>query len=147
MSGLTTVACKIPNGLVLRVFRQIEQHEPVMGGGTRPVKRAQMVGDPVKVHGPATPFGEAPKCLIVGGYAMTPNVDTEFFAKWLEQNADADAVKNNLIFASEKRGYVEGEAKTHEVALSGLEPISPGSDKRIPKGNRSVSGIETMKKD
>ena len=147
MSGTTTVACKIPNGLWLRVFDQIEQHEPVMGGGTRPVKKAILRGEPVRVHGPATPFGEAPKCLIVGGYAHTPNVDADFFAKWLEQNADHDAVKNGLIFASEKRGYVEGESKASESRRSGLEPIAPGSDPRIPKGNRSVSSVETMTKD
>lgn len=143
MSATTTVSCKIPNGLVLRIFRMIDGEEPVMGGGVRVVKKAQLIGEPVKVHGPATPYGEAPKCLIVGGYALTPNVDSEFFNMWLSQNADHDAVKNGLIFASEKRGYVEGEAKANEGRRTGMEPINPGNDARIPKGNRNVSGIET----
>lgn len=33
------------------------------------------------------------------GYALTKNVDADFFALWLEQNKDAPYVQNKLIFA------------------------------------------------
>ena len=147
--AFTTVACKLPNGLLLRVFDWAEHDEPVMGGGFRTVKRASPIGEPVKIHGPATRFGEAPKTAISGGYALTPNVDADFFARWLEQNADHhDAVKNHLIFASDKRQVAHDEAREKKDILSGLEPLIPGKDRRIPRANSAnLSAIETAKKD
>ena len=140
--ALCSVACKIPNGLNLRVFQMVDHDEPVMGGGTKTVKRAQQIGEIVKVHGPATPFGQAPLCPISGGYAITRNIDADFFALWLSQNADHDAVKNNLIRHHEKYQNVHDEAKAFAKTKSGLEPIDPASDSRIPGGNRNLGKFE-----
>lgn len=137
MSNTVTVACKVSNGLLLRLFRMVEDVELVLGGGTRKVKRAEQVGDVVKIHGPgAALFGKNPSYSIVAGYALTPNVDAEFFAEWLKQNKDHDAVKANLIFAYDKPADVEACAKEHEAQRSGLEPIDPDNPKK------AVMGIE-----
>ena len=142
--AFTSVACKIPTGLILRVFNFEDYDELTSGGGYRTVKRAVPVGEPVKIHGPATKFGEAPKTQISGGYALTHNVDADFFAAWLAQNADHDAVKRGLIFASEKRNVAQDEAREKKEILSGLEPLMPGKDKRIPRpGSPNLSAIET----
>eukprot|EP01037_Dinobryon_pediforme_P023421 gene23421-24867_t len=131
-----TVACKIPNGLQLRVFKTEDVEEAVLGGGTRTVKRATQVGDIVKIHGPASPFGVAPKAPIAGGYALTHNVPAEFFAEWMKQNADSDLVRNGLIFASAKPDTTTGWAKERESVRSGLEPIDPT---KLPKGIEPAS--------
>ena len=140
----TSVACKLPLGLILRVYEMVDHDELTSGGSYKTVKRAVPVGDPVKVFGPATKFGEAPKTQISGGYALTHNVDADFFALWLAQNADHEAVKRGLIFASEKRNAAQDEAREKKEILSGLEPLNPGKDKRIARPNSpNLSAIET----
>lgn len=139
MPGKLTVACKIPNGLILRNFEMVEHDVPIMGGGKKTEKRAVQIGEPIKIHGPATPFGQAPKALIVGGFAMTPGVDADAFNAWLKANADHDAVKNGLIFGYEKADNAEGKAKEMRKVQSGLQPLVPDKDERIPRGNANVS--------
>ncbi|WP_199085954.1 hypothetical protein [Bosea sp. ASV33] len=140
-----TVACKIPNGLHLRVFKMADTAEPVMGGGQRTVKRAQQDGETIFVRGPAVPFGQA---LIngVAGYALTSGVPAEFWAAWKEQNKDHDAVKNGLIFGSPKTDEVHGVAKECESVRSGLEPLMPKDDPRAPRKQPHLSGIEVAEK-
>ena len=130
-----TVACKLPHGLFLRLFKMVEYSEPVMGGGSKIVPRAEQIGGAVTIHGYAAPFGKPPVAQVVGGYALTPNVDADFFAEWLKQNADHDVVKNNLIFANEKPESVHGKAKGRESIRNGLEPIDPN---KLPKGIESA---------
>jgi hypothetical protein len=140
MAGTVTVACKLPHGLILRLFRMETRNEPVMGGGTREVQVATQVGEPVVIKGYAAPFGQVPSVPIEGGYALTPNVDADFWAAWVKQNEDHDAVRNRLIFANEKSESAQRKAKDQTKVRSGLEPIDP---QRLPKGiepgNRSVA--------
>jgi hypothetical protein len=142
-SGETvTVACKIPNGLILRVFRMIENMEPVLGGGHRAAKVAEQIGAPVAIHGSRVAVGEVPKCKIVAGYALTPGVSKEFFELWLEQNADSELVSNNLVFAHESLDSAEDEARDYAKQRSGLEPLAMKGnrldDPRIPKGRVAI---------
>jgi hypothetical protein len=135
MTGTVTVACKVANGLLLRLFKMVEDAEPVLGGGTRKIKRAEQIGEAVKINGPgAALFGRNPAYPVVAGYALTPNVDAEFFTEWLKQNKDHDAVKANLIFAYDKPADVEACAKEHEAQRSGLEPIDPEKPQKALKG-------------
>lgn len=144
MAGTVTVACKLPNGLRLRVFKPTTVSEPVMGGGTKEVTRYDQDGADVVVRGTATPAGVA---LVnsLSGYALT-TIDADFWAKWKEQNKDHDAVKNGLIFASAKPDEVKGVAKECEKVRSGLEPLSPKDDPRTPRKQASLSGIEVAER-
>lgn len=143
MASTVTVACKIPNGLILRVFNQEEYDEPVLGGGVRKAKRAVQVGNPVKIDGPAVPFGMQPNSPISGGYALTAGVDADIWTKWLEQNADLDAVKNKLVFAHARQDSAAAEARENETRVSGLQPIDPNGDARV---GRNRLKIETATK-
>lgn len=136
MAGTVSVACKMPNGLQLRNFEMTSRQEPVMGGGTREVKFAAHTGESVTVYGPATPFGQAPRCLIVGGYAITPGIDADFFAKWLKDNAESDIVKNRVVFAHEKNDVTTDKAKAQAEVKSGMEPVDQ---------NNPGKGIEKAK--
>lgn len=130
MPGTVTVASKLPNGLILRIFEWREQPELVLGGGVRTERRASERVDAgrIIIHGTRTPHGQDPKALIVAGYALTPDVDADQFAAWLEQNKESDLVANKLIWAHAKNDAVNGTARENEKRRSGLEPMIPATD-------------------
>ena len=125
--GTVTVACKIPAGIWMRVFEKDEYDMPVLGGGTRKESRALPKGEPIKINGPAVPFGKVPPFMIKGGYALTPNVPADIAQEFMRQNANSDMVKNNLIFIHEKHEYAEKRAKELKAVKSGLEPLDIGT--------------------
>jgi len=133
---VVTVACKSPNGLLLRLFEQVDNPVPVLGGGTRMEKRAVQVGEMVRLHGAEVPVGVAPVALIAGGFALTPNVDKNFITEWLKQNRDHEMVKKGLIFIASDRSSAMDEANEKAGLRSGLERLAqdPGKDPRTPKG-------------
>lgn len=136
MPGLVTVACKLPAGTVLQNYEMGDGTEPVLGGGSRAVKIYRPVGNPVRIFGPAKPFGAESTVAIVGGYALTHNIDKDWWDAWYKANATTDMVKNKLVFAWEKRDRVEAVAKEQKSILSGLEPLNPSTriegDRRVP---------------
>lgn len=138
--GTVTVACKVPNGMVLQLYDFEDVSEPIMGGGWRTVKKAKKVGNPVKVRGPALAVGAPVYKRIAGGYGLTEGVPAEFFAKWLEQNRDADYVLNKMIFAHSSDTV--GMAKEHRATRSGYEPLDPKGDARSPRPTANVGRIE-----
>lgn len=144
MPGTLTVACSIPNGLKLRIFEMQKYDVPVMGGGVKEEQRAVQKREPVIIHGPAAPFGMAPAVPVRGGYALTYNVDADFFNDWLKQNKDHDAVKAGLIFAHEKGANAGDKAKEMREIRSGLEPLTPDTDPRIGKTtNKNLTDVKT----
>lgn len=132
MPGTVTVACKLPNGLLLRLFRWEEHDEPVMGGGTKVVKRAiEIEGSRINLNGYAVPFGQIPDQQILSGYGITPNVPADFWEEWLKQNKDSDLVRNHIVFANPKTADTAAMAREHKGQKSGLEPVNT---KRLPRG-------------
>jgi hypothetical protein len=144
-NNLVTVACKVPNGLLLRIFKMMPAREQTPTG-YRDVEKAEQVGNPVKINGPTVPFGQVPEYAVVAGYALTPNIDKDFFDEWLRQNADHATVKAELIFAHGNRAVVSDRAKEHKEVLSGLEPLNPNrtmrNGKSVPVDPRFPSQIE-----
>lgn len=111
MPGLVSVACKLPMGLIL-----------------------ELKGKPrVTIKGFSIPYGTAPQFPIVGGYALTPNVDADFFDEWMRVNAELDLVKKHFIFAHSKQSDASAQAKEMAEEKCGLEPINP---------DRPAEGIE-----
>lgn len=131
--GKVTVMCKLPNGLKLRLQKMVPSQELVMGGGVRDIMKAQPVGAPVVIHGNAVPANGRPRSRIVGGYAMTEGVDAEFWSQWVKDNADHPAVKEGLIFAHAELESAVDQAKDGRKLVSNLEPLTPDTDRRIPK--------------
>lgn len=144
-SATVTVACKLPHGLILRLYRMNEFDEPVLGGGTRRGKIAEQVGDEVRIKGYAVPRGMDHTTRIIGGnigFALTPGVPRDFFEEWLRQYADLPAVKQGLIFASDKVDTIEKKAKERSKLRNGLEPIDPKNPPRVGRLK-----VERYKKD
>lgn len=153
-SGIVTVACKLPHGLIMRIYEMEDASEQVMGGGARTFKRARQVGDEVKLNGYAVPFGQAPEHPVVAGFALTHNVDAGFFKAWMAANKDHAAVKNGLIFGYAQLDSVTSQAKERGALRSGLEPLNPNkvtqggvpvyTDPRMPRStNANISTLET----
>jgi len=139
-TGVVTVATKLPTGLLMRVFDMVEENEPTREG-YKIVPRAYPRSETYTVHGVAVPYGQVPKCTIIGGYALTKNIPAWFWNMWLEQNHDSPLVKNKLIFAYDNTQRVEDIAKEHRNVRSGMEPLTL-DDARFP---RSVKGTNVEK--
>lgn len=143
MASTVTVACKVPNGLILRVFDMVEGTEPILGGGSRPTKVARQRPETATIKGFSVPRGpdfdyeKAPQ--LAGGFALTPGVDADLFELWLEQNKESQLVREGLIFAHEKTGSAVAEAKEKADLLCGLEPLNPDKDPRAPRGIKKES--------
>lgn len=148
-SGKTvTVGCKIPTGLKLQLFRKVQWPEETRGG-TIMRDRWDRYGAHVIVRGPAVPTGTAPKgyrrpAAIVGGYGITPNVDADFMREWMQQNAQNPVVVSGMIFVQNDNASAVDQSKDQRELRSGLEPIVPDNDPRIPKPvDGNVGSIET----
>lgn len=126
-----TVACKLPNGLILRVGKFVDRKVPVMGGGVETVSEWRQTSSMVEIKGNAREIGADPKAPIIGGYALTHGVDAEFWAQWLKDNAEHAAVQNKLIFAHEKTDSASGISREYEKKRSGMEPIVGTTDPRF----------------
>ncbi len=132
MPGTVTVACKLPNGLVLQLFQMEDYDEPLLAGGYRRVKRARPetkdgFTHKVKLNGCARRIGRDSPHEIRNGVGLTFGVDADFFDEWLKRNADADFVRKGLVFAQTKAREVEAQARDHRTLKSGFEPLDPKS--------------------
>ena len=134
-----SVACKIENGLVLGVFKMTDVDEPVMGGGVRVAKRAEQVGSPVVINGPRRlPHMEDPLAFASDGFVLTHGVDEAFMAEWMAENRDHPAVVNGLIRVHAKAGELKAMTREARDQKTGMEPLSPAGDKRVPKNKGQV---------
>lgn len=137
-----TVACNLPHGLVLRTFAPSKINVPMLGGGLREMEEHHEAGR-ITINGNAIPALRDPMkeypALTPNGYALTHGVDAELWASWLNANKNSPVVVNKCIFAVEKDAV--GEARRAGEAKSGLEPLTPDRDPRMPRGNANVRGV------
>lgn len=120
-----TVACKLPHGLVLRLFDMVDGYDPQRDGTNHRVKRAETRPGTVVIRGYLPKYDVAlPPAAQGSNFALTYGVDKEFFDEWMRQNKEHDAVINNLIFAHVTVDGATKQAKEMEGdTRSGLEPI------------------------
>lgn len=127
-----TIACKLPNGLILKVYDMVEMDEPVMGGPPRRKKEARQIGEPVTIKGNSVPMNVQLETPFQNSYALTHNVDAEFWERWYEQNKTSAIVRNGLIYASDKALNVQAFTKEHKDVRSGFERMAQAGDPRSP---------------
>lgn len=103
----------------------------------------------IRLRGTAYPRGTTPegfpeKPVIVEGAALNFNIDKDFWDQWVEQNKLNPLVMNKMLFAHVNVDQVKDQAKEMKAESSGLEPINPRKDGRMPKSTRAdVSNVET----
>ena len=137
-----TVACKLGVPLFDLQLSETKEVDEQGLGTVRRIKEGRRIGGVVRIRGTAYPRGTPPEGfppppLIVGGAAMNPGVDKDFWDRWLEQNKLNPLVINGMLFAHESESYVTGKAKEEAENLSGLEPINPKNDPRNLKSTRA----------
>jgi hypothetical protein len=125
-SGETVVvACKLPNGKYYQLYDMVEGQETTPTGYKK-VMVAKPRGERIKLNGSVVPFGQAPEYGIHAGYGLT-TISKEVWEEICRQYHDDDAIRNKLIFASDKPDGAQGRAREQAQAKikSGLEPIDP----------------------
>lgn len=144
-----TVACKLGVGWFQLQLCEEQIVDEQTQTGVRPVKKWARTGNIIRVRGTAYPRGTPPEGFperpkMVGGAALTPGISKDFWDAWVAQNRLNPVVVNGLIYAHEIEANVEAWAKERAGQLSGLEPINPKDDKRMPKSTRAdIEDVQT----
>lgn len=147
-----TIACKMPNGLTLRVYEEFMDREQMQSGQTREIKRFEPTGEVVIIKGNALDIAklqnqELPDYQISNGYALTTGVSKRFWEIWIKQHYDSPMLRNGLLFAQPTENRARDDAKGRGVVRSGLEPIDPDDPSktvpssiasRVQKGDRTA---------
>lgn len=144
-SKTVTIGCRIPNGVILRLFRMEDFQYPTPGGGFVTQKRAVPIdGREYTITGYAAPAGGLPRngMPTIGGYALTHNIPRDFWEEWCKQNHDADLLKNHLLFCESDRIRAEDHARDHAAVRDNMGPLVE-KDPRNPRPlTTAVSGIQ-----
>jgi hypothetical protein len=133
MSANVTVACRIPNGIILRIYEMVTAIEPSPMGG-REIKQARQIGKDYRLKGATTPTPNSMQFnQLMHGYGITQGIPKDVWDKWLEQNKDSAMVQNKLVFAYEdsNQTFARAAKQRKEGVRSGLEPLDPFN---LPKG-------------
>lgn len=144
-----TVGLKMPNGLILRLFRKESVTEATPSG---PKSFEQFVPNldaptvELKGYGGAA-FGIKQDHRIVGQYALTHNVDAEFMAEWLKQNNKHDVVLNKLIFVQADESDAAAQGEEQRAVWDGLNPLRMHSTKKDPRVPRKLKTLTDKDKD
>src|ERR1700739_2883875 len=92
---VVTVACNIPNGLTLHLFKHRKIRVQGPGGSYEEDNYVRDVSEEVHINGSSVDFealkrGEFNQALVGGAYhyALTFNVSRKFWDEWLTQNKD-----------------------------------------------------------
>ena len=152
-----TVACKLPNGVILRTFRKEKIMQPVIGGGAREVEQFLPDGRQFTINGNAAPYAKplldanGDSIMMEQSFALTHDILKDFWEQWLEHNKDSAMVKHGLIFATSKPLEQRAMAKAHRDQRTGLEPIDThpesGDPRNPPRASRLKAGqISTISK-
>jgi len=136
------VACKLGVPYYKIQHTPLVEKQQMGNQGMRTVMEAEPTGPVVILRGTARPRGALPEGfpdapLIVDGAALNFGIDADWFDEWLEQHKRDPLVINKMIFAREKEADVRSIAKEHTRETSGLEPVNPKGDARMPKSTRA----------
>lgn len=154
-----TVACKWGPGILMQAHKMVDGYEPVLGGGSREIKRAVPVHmEPIKINGPHLRWGEQPAFMMAGGYALTHNVPADIADAWFDANKDSPLVRNHIIKICDDSARAKSECNEYEGTRSGIERLDVGiefrnnqpvqKDPRWPKATRpgNLTGVQTADK-
>lgn len=126
------VASKLPFDIILRLFDFQKKADPVMGGGVREYKIAAVRQEKTFiVQGNSFAQNAGAHQEIYSGFAFTRDIPKAFWDEWLEQNKNADYVRNGLIFAHTNTNSVKAESREKEGVKTNLERLDP---QNLPRG-------------
>ena len=139
-----TVACKLPAGLLLRIFQKQKYMEPTQSGVMKetdvwvaiPGRQYAVRGTWAASAGQAYNQGNTAVAeLLPGGFALTHGVPKDIWDEWYAQNKDTAIVRKGVVFAAPGMQAATVEAKQARNVKSGLEPLDPDKPaERMPGG-------------
>jgi hypothetical protein len=144
-SGTVFVGCKLPHGLVLQLTKPMELKENVLGGGVNKFVINKRTAERYKLNGVALEPGDRPRFVLTNGAAIT-KIPADFWAKWLEQNSECDAVKNGLVFSSSSEADTRAIARERKKEKSGFEPIDISVDSKGKAVDPRARGVKPVNK-
>lgn len=145
-SGTDTVicGCKLPHGIKLQRFIETEQQEDMMGGGKRIVKVYRPTNETFRLNGTALPLLRDPGReypLIINGTAYTFGVPADLWHAWHETMKNEPMVTQGLVFAAAQQSDVDAMARDSRDQPTGMEPISPQGDVRMPRHISTATAV------
>jgi hypothetical protein len=150
-----TVACNLPQGIILQMF-DVEVVETVLPNG-RMIK--ENVATLNLEHGQHHIRGVVDRNSLAAvgagdilpddyrvirgltpgtGYALTYDVPRDFWEEWLRRNPDSPLVKGKHIFAAGSESRAVGQAREYKEFKSGFQGLDQGGDYRVPRGGQNV---------
>lgn len=128
-ANTVTVACRLPNGLILQLEERVEVNEPQRDGGVRTITQYRRRPEQYVLNGCAINFESVKRGLempaLAGGFALTPGIPKEFWEKWYEAHRHDDFVRRGLVFAADSEQDARREAAQNGEKVRGLDPIDP----------------------
>jgi hypothetical protein len=125
------VGCRLPNGLILRVFEWVDDVEasPL---GIRSVRVSREIpGSRFVINGWRESAHVNPNQYdriaqdFPNMFAITSGVPKDLWDKWFEQNCNTPLVENGQVFSTPTAHDANIEAKTRTGIRAGLEPLDP----------------------
>jgi hypothetical protein len=129
MPATTMVACKLPQGVILRIMQKTKQMEAGPAGG-REVEVWRPTGEQIQLNGGisgAIEVGMHNKSVINGwGITLVPN---DFWETWLDQNKDSSLLESGVLFAADKEGDIRAEINqsNKDKVKCGMEAMDPAN--------------------
>ena len=131
--GTVTVACKVQNGLRLRIG-DFEEETKIIGGAARTYKIWKSHPKQVHIKGPRRRYEvDTAPIQMENGFVLTHGVDADFMAKYMKDNADSDIIQRGLLKVIPKVNDSEAVLRDARDARTGLEPMAQSDDPRQPK--------------
>lgn len=123
--------------LDIQLCKMDEKFQQNMQGG-RIVTEATRTGSIIRLRGTAYPRGTLPegfpdRPVTIHNAALNYGIDKSFMDAWMEQNRLNPIVMNDMIMVDENEERLKARLKEVSGNLSGLEPVNPKGDGRMPK--------------
>lgn len=142
------IGCKIPSGLVLHLDEMVSVSVQVLGGGVRDIEQSRPIpGETIRLNGCRAPWGENVGHEIKHNAGLTFNVPKAFWDKWCEDNEGSPLLENGVLTVERDRKSLVDILKDERERKSGLEPLIPDTDPRIPKNRNGKPAIITKDDD
>lgn len=123
-SGMITIACKHPSGLVLELD---DSREEAPTPGANKVKFYFGTGRTVTLNGSNSSHPDSPQVAVgrvSAGFGLT-DIPESFWDKWVEQHPDFPMLKNGTLFALRTQDAIMSETANRRAVKNGLEPRDP----------------------
>src|SRR4051812_10388797 len=154
-TATVTVACKINNGVILRLFSWEEVREPAPQGYVtskvaKEISRITLRGPSASLTLPGQqPHGIYPSLYNSGSYYLNPGISREWWEKWCHDNADNPLLTKRFVFAADSPDRAADQGKEQVSVPLSHAPIDVSSDAAIRQrtGRDSRLKIETFASD